>query len=102
MCKGVNKIIADTKKQHYVPQCYLRHFASTDERINVFDKEKMEVRSNQDVLNVAIKNHFYDLNLFEMYKKAEPDEQAKIKVELGKLLGPDDLETLLYLPATQI
>lgn len=87
--------MADTKKQHYVPQCYLRHFASPEERINVFDKEKMEVRTNQDILNVAMKNRFYDLNLFEMYKKAEPNEQAKIKADLGELLGSDDLETVL-------
>lgn len=93
MERGVN--MADTKKEHYVPQCYLRHFASTEERINVFDKEKMEVRTNQNILNVAMKNRFYDLNLFDIYIKAESPEQEKIKKELGELLGTDNIEAAL-------
>ncbi len=87
--------MSNAKKEHYVPQCYLRHFASTDERINVFDKQKMEVRINQDILNIAMQNRFYDLNLLKMYKKAEPHEQAKIKAELSELLNSDDIETTL-------
>lgn len=87
--------MADAKKEHYVPQCYLRNFASPEERINVFDQVKMEARTNQDILNVAMENGFYDFNLFKMYKKAEPNEQAKIKAELGELLGTDDLEIAL-------
>lgn len=87
--------MADTKKEHYVPQCYLRHFASTEERINVFDKEKMEVRTNQNILNVAMENHFYDLSLFDIYKKAESAEQEIIKKELGELLGTDNIEAAL-------
>lgn len=95
MQKGVNNIMADTKKEHYVPQCYLKHFASTEQQINVFDKEKMEVRTNQNILNVAMENRFYDLNLFDMYKKAESDEQEKIKKEIGKLIGNDNVEAVL-------
>ena len=87
--------MADTKKEHYVPQCYLRHFASMDERINVFDKEKMEVRTNQSILNIAMKNRFYDLSLFDMYKKANSAEQEKMKEELGELLGTDNIEVAL-------
>lgn len=87
--------MANTKKEHYVPQCYLRYFCSKNERINVFDKEKMEIRTNQDISNVAENNHFYDLNLFQIYKKVELSEQAKIKTELAALLGSNDIETAL-------
>jgi len=87
--------MAETKKEHYVPQCYLKHFATTEERINVFDKERMEVRTNQDILNVAMKNRFYDLNLFDIYKQAESAEQEIIKKELGELLGTDNIEVAL-------
>ncbi len=87
--------MSDTKKQHYVPQCYLRHFASKDEKINVFDKEKMEVRTEQKILKVAMENRFYDLNFFDMYKKAELSEQEKIRKELSKILGTDNVEAAL-------
>ena len=60
--------MADTKKEHYVPRCYLRNFAFGSDRINVFDKSKMQVRTNQKLLDVAMENHFYDLD-FDKYIK---------------------------------
>ena len=39
-----------TKKEHYVPQCYLKNFMipGTDEKINVFDKSKEQVRLQRE------------------------------------------------------
>lgn len=44
-----------TKKEHYVPQCYLRNFVipGTDEKINVFDKSLEQVRLKQNILDNA-------------------------------------------------
>ena len=44
-----------TKKEHYVPQCYLKNFMipGTDEKINVFDKSKEQVRLKQNILDNA-------------------------------------------------
>ena len=87
--------MADAKRQHYVPQCYLRNFATNEGKINVYDKEKMEVRTNQDILNIAMNNRFYDTNLFDIYKKAGLDEQEHIKKELEELLGTKNIEEAL-------
>lgn len=44
-----------TKKEHYVPQCYLRNFMipGTNEKINVFDKSLEQVRLKQNILDNA-------------------------------------------------
>src|SRR4028118_626770 len=52
-----------TKKQHYVPQFMLNHFAcdgSQGNRINIFDMDRSEVRYNQRVRGVFSQNYFYD------------------------------------------
>jgi hypothetical protein len=52
-----------TKKQHYVPQFLLNHFAcegSQGNRINIFDMDRSEVRYNQPVRGVFSQNYFYD------------------------------------------
>ncbi len=51
-----------TKKQHYVPQFLLNHFAcdgSQGNRINIFDMDRSEVRYNQPVRGVFSQNYFY-------------------------------------------
>ncbi|NFC04836.1 DUF4238 domain-containing protein [Clostridium botulinum] len=70
------------KNQHFVPRCYLRNFANKDERINVFDKEKNQIRVNQKIDNIASSRFFYDIDLEEI------DEVLK-KENL------DDIDTLL-------
>ena len=83
--------MADTKKEHYVPRCYLRNFAFGSDRINVFDKSKMQVRTNQKLLDVAMENHFYDLDFDKYIKKEEPEVQEKIVEDLKHILGADDI-----------
>ena len=70
--------MAETKKEHYVPRCYLRNFASLEERINVFDKEKMQTRKNQRILDVAMENRFYDLNIATLNDKIPPERKEKL------------------------
>lgn len=68
--------MADTKKEHYVPRCYLKNFILENDKIQVFDKYKMQVRS-QRIMDVAMENYFYDIKFDELWKKAEPHEQKK-------------------------
>lgn len=53
-----------TKKQHYVPQFLLNHFACDGSKgkkiINIFDMDRSHVRYNQPVGKVFSQNYFYD------------------------------------------
>jgi len=52
----------ETKRQHYVPQFYLRPFAGQDGNIRVADLEgRSEYRTS--IKNVAVETHFYDLEV---------------------------------------
>lgn len=46
--------MADTKKEHYVPRCYLKNFIGENDRIQVFDKYKMQTRP-QKIMDVAMR-----------------------------------------------
>lgn len=49
------------KKQHYIPQFYLKNFSQDGERVYIYDKskgEKGEIRY-QTTIKVAHENHFY-------------------------------------------
>lgn len=64
------------KNQHYVPRLYLRGFAEQqgkDYKLCVYDKEKGEVRVNQNVDNVGAERYFYDLE----YEKVFDIEKIK-------------------------
>lgn len=53
--------MSTVKKQHYVPQFYLRNFSRDNKRIFVFDKfRQKEFASN--VHDIANENYFYDLS----------------------------------------
>lgn len=57
MKKKTNK----TKKQHYVPRVYLKHFCERNKTINVFDKNQIE-KFKANINDIACKNYFYDIN----------------------------------------
>lgn len=57
-----------TKKQHYVPQLLLRHFAyGGSERINVFRITSDKLLRNQSVREQAHQNHFYGEQAIEKW-----------------------------------
>lgn len=90
--------MADTKKEHYVPRCYLENFATAGKRIDVFDKWKLMVRTNQDIMNVAMENGFYDLDLLQPMKELNADVYEQMKVDLMKIVGTDcwdDVEAII-------
>lgn len=71
------------KLHHYVPQGYLRGFATSQERIRVVPLDRSRKPYTPSVKNVAAQNHFYTVGEFE-----EPDafEKALSDVE-GQALG---------------
>lgn len=53
------------KGEHIVPQCYLNMF-SDDEKLNLFDKTKGEIRLNQSISKIAKQKAFYDFSEEEL------------------------------------
>ena len=90
--------MADTKKEHYVPRCYLENFASNSTRIEVFDKWKLMVRHNQDIKNVAMENGFYDLDLLDMLNRIDAEKSETTRRDIMSYMGTncwDDVVSLL-------
>ena len=90
--------MADTKKEHYVPRCYLKNFATVGKRIDVFDKWKLMVRTNQDIMNIAMENGFYDIDLLRIMEELDTDVHEKMKFDLMKLVGTecwDEVEAII-------
>lgn len=52
--------MSNPKKQHYVPQVYLKHFTDSDGFIHIYDKEKDEFR-RQTPANTGYSKHFYTI-----------------------------------------
>lgn len=50
-----------TKKQHYVPQSYLKRFTLDGKSLYVFDKSSRKSFGPTSVTNVAHENYFYDI-----------------------------------------
>ncbi|SKA11550.1 Protein of unknown function [Pilibacter termitis] len=82
-----------TKKQHYVPQFYLRKFEIEDNhgKIYAFDK-KESISRQQAINNVASENYFYDHDLNKIFNASDGEK----KEELNKLIenNKDDIELI--------
>lgn len=85
--------MADTKKEHYVPRCYLGNFEDCDGRVHVFDKIAMHYR-HQKKEEIAHENYFYDVNFEEMMRNATPAIQKKLKQDIKAITGIDNWEII--------
>lgn len=105
------------KKQHFVPQFYLRHFANDKEMFFAFDKPEGKTFPTS-VYDVASTNYFYDLDPRRLRPGASVQivetELAKIEgmfseclrevlgsVAAGSPLTPEQKEDLSYVVAMQ-
>lgn len=86
--------MADTKKEHYVPRCYLENFEGENNRIKVYDKAIMQVRS-QLKGEIAAENYFYDIDFDKMMKKVDLDKHESIKNDIKRIAGIDDWDTIV-------
>lgn len=87
--KRMNNKMPNTKKQHYIPQFYLKNFSHDQNHIHVYDKkigEKGEFRY-QTTTDIAHENHFYTYrtkkgtneNLEDFFCQFEGDAAAIIE-----------------------
>lgn len=59
--------MSKVKKEHYVPQFYLKKFSkNSDGRIDVYDKETDKELTNQRTDNFACERYYYDVNNEEL------------------------------------
>ncbi len=96
------------KNQHYVPQRYLRKFGNVQRkqgkdihRFNIFDKEKQQIRENQNIENYASERFFYDVDFEELLKEAEA-EGITIDNEMQELTNVVDKQHLENVFATKV
>ena len=89
--------MAKTTKEHYVPQCYLRNFSNSSEKINVFDKLKMQTRINQAIKDVAAEDGFYEIKIKQILESLEEEQQIKAKQDIAKIINDDKLDTIIDL-----
>jgi hypothetical protein len=84
--------MAEYKKQHYVPQVYLRRFTTDGERLFVFDKlhedPARRIRRSK-VRDIAHENDFYDIVPEVLKPEFRPDHNRKM---IENLLGRFDAE----------
>src|SRR5258708_18046492 len=70
--------MSKTKKQHYVPQFYLRRFADSGQRFYVFDKSQQK-SYGANIKDVAGDSYFYDLSQDAINTLKEGAEKARAK-----------------------
>ncbi len=85
--------MADTKKEHYVPRCYLKNFLAEDGRIFVFDKKLMQQRKPQ-ITEVAMENYFYDIDFSAVIDKVDQPKRDKLKADILGITGCSDWESV--------
>ena len=81
--------MADTKKEHYVPRCYLENFEGENKRIKVFDKVIMQIRS-QLKGEIAAENYFYDINFDDIMENIDSDKHQSIIDDIKEISGIDE------------
>ncbi|MBS5844035.1 MAG: DUF4238 domain-containing protein [Clostridiales bacterium] len=84
-----------TKKQHYVPRCYLKRWTNSKGQVLVFDKSIKSQRLNS-INDVACERYFYDIN---------PRQLSEIRSVMLKNIGIDpqkDSQFLEHFLATRV
>lgn len=81
-----------TKKQHFVPQTYLEHWAIPNtHQIYVYDKLKKEKRIN-NINDIASENYFYDVDYNEALSQDGVNIDPSNKEILSKLSNDQHIE----------
>lgn len=97
-----------TKKQHYVPQMYLRNFSSDKKRVYVYDSVKNEIRLS-NIRDICEQNYIYEvrndkgefvfpqtINLIEKtFSKVEAEDSAFLGKLLEKIENNTDSRVIL-------
>lgn len=84
-----------TKKQHYVPQCYLKRWDfSGAHQVYVYDKVQDKYRIN-NVEDIASERYFYDLNKSDRFSSSLLEELRENTFLSGYLSQEQSIEHFL-------
>ena len=86
--------MADTKKEHYVPRCYLENFEDAEDRIWVYDKVLMDEPRHQLRINIGFENYFYDIDFNALLSKMDKDKQETLKQDIKEITGIDNWDLI--------
>ncbi|MEX1086919.1 MAG: DUF4238 domain-containing protein, partial [Candidatus Paceibacterota bacterium] len=79
-----------TKRQHYVPQFYLKRFVNPDGKLNILDCERRKVVASRAPRSVCKEDYFYALN-GELDEVSQSLEEGLQKIETDIANGYDDV-----------
>lgn len=85
--------MADTKKEHYVPRCYLENFEGNNNRIYVFDKFQLQTR-HQRKEEIAAENYFYDIDFEKIMESIDPEKHNGIIEDIKRMTGNENWEEI--------
>lgn len=85
--------MADTKKEHYVPRCYLENFEGERGKIQVFDKAILQIRT-QIKEKIAAENYFYDIDFDKMMEGLNDEAQQKVRSDIKEVTGIENWEEI--------
>ncbi len=85
--------MADTKKEHYVPRCYLENFEGEKGKIQVFDKVILQIRS-QTKENIAAENYFYDIDFDKMMEGLDDESRQRVRSDIMEITGIENWEDI--------
>ena len=80
--------MSKTKKEHYVPQSYLRRFSSDGKQIHVYDKI-LKRSFTSGIRDVAQESHFYDIprESFPTELKVSEEDLQAVEKAFNKIEG---------------
>lgn len=84
------------KKQHYIPQCYLRLFSDDGKHIWTYDKEK-EQEYSSTISDVCTKNDFYKISKEYIQENQELNELSIEKDFFADYYEPKYSDALIHL-----
>lgn len=85
-----------TKRQHYVPQLYLRGFANPSKKkhlLFVYNKENKKTFL-ANIRDVAHENYFYDVDESRIVERLFSQFEAQFNIALQRLIEAEDLDKL--------
>ncbi len=75
------------KKEHYVPQCYLKNFSKDRKKLFYYNKQVKNDYHYVNIADAAEERYFYDLDISNNYQELSAEDKEKIDKEFIEEYG---------------